>query len=82
MKLSPALRDLADDMPPLLGTDELAGFLRVSPRTVEAWRVRGGGPEYIRASKGMIRYARAAVLEWLAERAAETPGHASARASA
>lgn len=31
---------------PLLTTAEAAAHLRLSPRTLQAWRLRGGGPRY------------------------------------
>ncbi len=33
---------------PLLDTTEAAAFLRRSKRTLEHWRVAGGGPRYVK----------------------------------
>jgi len=32
---------------PFLKTDEAADYLRLSPRTLECFRVRGGGPPFV-----------------------------------
>jgi predicted DNA-binding transcriptional regulator AlpA len=55
----------ADD---LLVTKQLAGWLGVSPQTLEIWRCKGDGPRYERLSPRMIRYKRSEVLKWLAGR--------------
>lgn len=34
---------------PLLDTAEAAAFLRRSKRTLEHWRVVGGGPQYVKS---------------------------------
>jgi len=47
---------------------ETAARLSVSPRTLEAWRGRGGGPPYLRLARRCIRYSPAAVGAWLRER--------------
>lgn len=38
-----------------------------SPRTLEAWRLRGGGPPFIQIGRS-IRYRRGDLLDWLAKR--------------
>ena len=38
-----------------LDTSEAAAFIGLSPCTLEAWRVRGGGPSYHKFGKA-IRY--------------------------
>ena len=35
-----------------------ADFLNVTPRALQKWRQRGGGPEYIQISSRCIRYTR------------------------
>ena len=57
----------ADDA--LLSQKRVATLLSVSPRALEAWRVRGEGPAFIRISKRCIRYRRDDIEAWLAERA-------------
>lgn len=64
----------ADDA--LMSQKRVAVLLSVSPRALEAWRVRGEGPAFIRISKRCIRYRRVDVESWLLERA--TPSTRSA----
>jgi hypothetical protein len=47
---------------------QLAAYLQVSEDTLETWRRRGGGPEYLKLKSGRIRYEGQAVLQWLASR--------------
>ena len=42
---------------------EAAEILGLSVRTLEGWRVRGGGPIYRRFGR-RVRYARADLLAW------------------
>jgi predicted DNA-binding transcriptional regulator AlpA len=56
----------ADDT--LLSQKRVAALLSVTPRAVEAWRVRGEGPSFIRISSRCIRYRRSDVEVWLASR--------------
>lgn len=48
----------------LLTTKDLADYLGVSERTLEGWRVRGGGPNFIKTGR-LIRYSRKDVECWL-----------------
>lgn len=49
----------------LLTTEDLAARLRVSRRTLEAWRLRGGGPRFVRTG-GAVRYRESDVAQWIA----------------
>jgi hypothetical protein len=40
----------------LLTANEAAEYLRVSPKTLEGWRTRGGGPRFIQLRTRAIRY--------------------------
>ncbi len=40
-----------------------ADFLGVSTRTLEGWRLRGGGPVFIKAGRS-VRYRLTELLEW------------------
>lgn len=51
----------------LLTQREGAAFLGVSPRTLEGWRVRGGGPRFVRLGRA-VRYRRADLEEYMHER--------------
>lgn len=50
----------------LLTTDDVAERLRLTPRTVKAWRARGRGPEPVRIGYRTVRYRAADVDAWLA----------------
>lgn len=55
-----------------LGNDELltelqaAIFLTLSSRTLQAWRLKGVGPPYVRLGRA-IRYRRSDLVAWLAK---------------
>lgn len=53
--------------PTLITEEKAARLLSLSKRTLRNWRVRGGGPPFIRISKRCIRY-RVSDLESWAER--------------
>jgi len=48
----------------LLEEDEAAQFLRISVRTLQAWRLRSAGPPFVRLGR-MIRYRRRNLLEFI-----------------
>lgn len=48
----------------LLTEDEAADFLNISTRTLQAWRVRGGGPVFNRLGRA-VRYRVDALEAWL-----------------
>ena len=41
-----------------------AKFLKLSVRTLQAWRLRGDGPAYVRAGRA-IRYSRRDLVAWI-----------------
>ena len=43
---------------------EAAAFLGLEVSTLQAWRVRGGGPLFIRPSQRCIRYRRRDLISW------------------
>lgn len=47
---------------------QAADYLKVKVRTVQAWRYRGGGPQYVRGSSKYVRYRKEDVDQWLQER--------------
>ena len=63
----PAGRPIPLDPDALLYTSEAAFLTALSPRTLEALRVRGGGPKYFSLCRGRraIRYRRSDVTEWI-----------------
>ncbi len=54
-----------------LTNDEAAGYLRLSPRTLEKQRVIGGGPKFRKFGR-RVMYAVADLDTWAAERSFET----------
>jgi len=50
-------------LPEFLTQDDVAALLKVSPRTLEHWRLRKKGPQYAKLGKH-VRYRRSAVLAW------------------
>lgn len=65
---------LPDD---LLTADEAGALLRVSVRSLRAWRARAQGPSYITLAGGQIRYSAADVRSWLDEQRQPTRSVAS-----
>jgi excisionase family DNA binding protein len=51
----------------LLDTQAASDLLGVEPRTLEGWRLRGGGPPYVKVGR-LVRYRRADLDRWVAER--------------
>ena len=48
----------------LLTTDEAAAYLRLSPRTLERYRVTGEGPAYVKLGRRVF-YEEQALDDWL-----------------
>jgi Helix-turn-helix domain len=65
-----ALRDFVNKLPALPDPDTLlseaqsAEFLGVTPRALQAWRQRGGGPSFVRISSRCVRYRRRDLIAW------------------
>ncbi|MGB5830960.1 MAG: helix-turn-helix domain-containing protein [Thiohalocapsa sp.] len=51
----------------LLTEREAAALLNISHRTLQAWRLRGGGPEYVKLGNA-VRYDRGAIDRFISER--------------
>jgi len=62
------MRNEAEDLDQLLTEKEAAALICYTPRALQNWRVRGGGPKYVRVSARSIRYQRRDVLKWIEER--------------
>jgi Helix-turn-helix domain len=60
---------------------QAAMFLGVSVRTLQAWRVRGGGPPYVKIGR-TVRYRRRALLAFQDERTVTSTTEADAKAGA
>jgi hypothetical protein len=48
----------------LIAEAHAADFLRISIRTLQAWRCRGAGPTFVRVGRA-IRYRRRDLLAWI-----------------
>ena len=59
-------RNFSDEV--LLREQDAARFLSVSPRTLQAWRYRGGGPSYIQVSARAVRHRLSELRRWTQER--------------
>lgn len=64
----PGGRPLPTDPEAALYPAEVAHLCGVEVRTLEKWRLRGGGPAFIGISRRCIRYRRRDVLEWIESR--------------
>ena len=52
----------------LLTQEEAAQYLHIEPRTLEAWRQRRIGPQFLTYSKRCVRYRLSDLRSWLVER--------------
>ena len=69
LKLEGRMPEETNDLPERLLTElDVAGLLNVSVRTLQGWRLRGGGPRFIKLSPGMVRYRRCDLNEFLERR--------------
>jgi excisionase family DNA binding protein len=55
-------QDLSEDA--LLTEDEAAESLRISVRTLQAWRLKAAGPPFVRVGRA-IRYRRGDIQAWI-----------------
>jgi hypothetical protein len=65
----------ADEAPPLtlngqflLTEKQAADFLGFQPRTLQEWRLKGGGPQFVKISARAVRYAVPSLIAWSEER--------------
>lgn len=51
--------------PDALETEQsAAGFLGVTPRALQKWRITGTGPQFVRISGRCVRYRRRDLIVW------------------
>ena len=62
------MTDQTPDPNQLLTEKEAASLICYSQRALQNWRVRGGGPRYVKVSARSVRYQRRDVLEWIEAR--------------
>lgn len=51
----------------LVDENEAADLLGLSKRTLQAWRVRGGGPPFLKLGR-LVRYDASALWDWATSR--------------
>lgn len=51
----------------LLTESDVAQLLSISIRTLQAWRIRGGGPAFLKIGR-VVRYSPHEIEDWLASR--------------
>jgi predicted DNA-binding transcriptional regulator AlpA len=59
--------DDPDYLDRLLNEKEAAEFLGYSIRALQNWRLRGGGPRFVKVSSRSVRYRRRDLLAWIEE---------------
>ncbi|MCU0894850.1 MAG: helix-turn-helix domain-containing protein [Rhodospirillales bacterium] len=64
----PAGRPLPADHAALLYPAEAAHILGLSPRTLEHYRIAGGGPPYVSIGRRCVRYRRSDLIAWIDSR--------------
>ena len=63
-----------------VATKEAASICGLSPRTLENFRLRGGGPEYVRVGGGkLVRYRLSALSAWMDKHTASSTTEEAAR---
>jgi predicted DNA-binding transcriptional regulator AlpA len=71
-----------DHLDSLLNERDAAAFLGLSDRTLQKWRVCGGGPIFIKIGGKAVRYQRRDLIEWInVRRQANTSDIAPANAA-
>lgn len=59
----------------LMTEKEAAGILCYSPRALQNWRVRGGGPKYVKVNGNSVRYQMRDLTAWIEERKQKNTSH-------
>lgn len=62
----------------LITEQDAAAFLGYTIRALQNWRLRGGGPKFVKVSKRSIRYRRRDLIEWSEERLRSNTSEAAA----
>jgi len=52
----------------LVNERQAATFLGYTVRALQNWRLRGGGPRFVKVSSRSVRYRRRDLLAWIEER--------------
>jgi hypothetical protein len=56
------------DLHALLAEDDAAKFLGYSQKSLQRWRIQGGGPKFVKVSQRSIRYRKLDLITWSEER--------------
>jgi predicted DNA-binding transcriptional regulator AlpA len=75
----PASEAHQDHLDRLINENEAAQFLGYTVRALQNWRVRGGGPRFVRVSSRSIRYRRRDLIEWAEQRLLSSTSQAVGR---
>ncbi len=75
----PELEIQSEYLDRLLNEQDAANFLSYTTRALQNWRVRGGGPKYIKVSARSIRYRRRDLIAWVDERTYSNSAQAAYR---
>lgn len=62
---------------PLVTQEVLAKYLGIPETTLEQWRSRGGGPDYVKVGARHVRYRLSEVNAWMDDERAARKGLAS-----
>lgn len=54
----------ADHLDRMIDEHKAADFLGYTIRALQNWRVRGGGPKFVKVSGRSIRYRRRDLIQW------------------
>jgi hypothetical protein len=66
--LALAQDQISDHLDRLLNEHEAAAFLNYTVRALQNWRLRGGGPRFVKVSGRSIRYRRRDLNEWVEQK--------------
>lgn len=75
----PASEAHQDHLDRLINENEAAQFLGYTVRALQNWRVRGGGPRFVRVSSRSIRYRRRDLIKWAEQRLLSSTSQAVGR---
>jgi predicted DNA-binding transcriptional regulator AlpA len=64
---------------PIYNEDEAARHVHVSPRSLQRWRAKGGGPRFIRLGEKKVGYRESALTIWTESRSASSRAEELAR---
>ncbi|MBF0169455.1 MAG: helix-turn-helix domain-containing protein [Alphaproteobacteria bacterium] len=64
----------------LLNENDAADFLGYTVRALQNWRVRGGGPRFVKVSARSIRYRMRDLINWIDARTVASTSEATASA--